>query len=188
MSVDTSRWQFTSVDFLQMARTGILNEDDRVELIDGEVRVMSPIGPSHSGVGDCLNELLIQALAQRANVRVKSSVLLNEFTQPQPDVAILRRRTDFYRDKLPEPNDILLLIEVADSSRKYDRDEKIPRYAAAGILETWLIDLAAATVKQYLQPAAAGYQSVRTFVRGQTFNAMSLPGLTLALNDIFGQS
>ena len=186
MSIETSRRQFSSTDFRKMAEHGIINEDERVELIDGEVCTMSPIGPRHMAIVRRLNEFFIQSLAGRATIGVQDSIELNDFTQPQPDITVLRKRADYYSSQLARPEDILLVVEVADSSLHFDHHEKVPRYAAAGIREVWLVDVESETVSQFTEPRGDAYQSMKSFVRGQTIDAMTSIGLSLSVVDILG--
>jgi Uma2 family endonuclease len=154
-----SRHRLTVADYRRMEETGILRPDDRVELIAGEIIDMSPIGSLHAAVVDLLASLFHQHCGPRAIVRVQSPILLDEASAPQPDLAILRPRADFYRDALPGPADVLLLVEVADSSLPFDLAAKVPLYAAAEIAETWVIDAATLTTHRFRQPAGGRYTS-----------------------------
>ncbi|NJN48119.1 MAG: Uma2 family endonuclease, partial [Candidatus Competibacteraceae bacterium] len=136
-----TRHRLSVEDFQRMAQTGILNDDDRIELIAGDLIDMAPIGSEHAGVIDWLTRTLILATAQQAIVRIQSSLVLDDRSQPQPDVLVLRPREDFYRRAHPRPDDVLLLIEVADTSVRFDREVKIPLYARQGVPEVWLVDL-----------------------------------------------
>src|ERR1041384_3203670 len=130
-----TRWQFTVDDYHRMTEAGILLEDDRVELIEGELIQMSAIGNRHNAAVDRLTELFVERLQHRGIVRVQGSVRLNERNEPQPDLVILRRRPDFYERSTAGPDDIFLVIEVADSSLDFDREIKAPLYARTGIQE-----------------------------------------------------
>ena len=140
--------RFTVDDFARMGEAGIFTEDDRVELIGGEVRDMAPTSPPHAWAVSRLGELLITRLAGRVHVRVQNPIRLGPHTEPQPDLAVARR-TRAYVNRHPDAADVLLVIEVADSSLPFDRSEKAPRYyGRVGIAETWLVDLAARTVRR----------------------------------------
>ncbi len=178
-----SRRRFNIEEYYRMARAGILTEDDRVELIDGEVLEMTPIGPRHAITVDRLNELLVIRLAGTAIVRVQSPIRLSDDTEPEPDLAVLRRRSG-YGEAHPTADDVLLLIEVAETSADYDRGIKLPRYARAGIPETWLVDLTGDIVEQYTGPRADQYNSKQTLERGQTISAQSI-SLSLPVDAIF---
>jgi Uma2 family endonuclease len=186
MALQIARWQFTVADYHRMRETGILAEDDRVELIDGEVRAMSPISPSHAALVRRLNATLGKRLGDTAIVSVQDPVQLNDYSEPQPDLAVLRPDAGFYAEHHPVPEDILLVIEVAGSSVDYDRDEKIPRYAQAGIREAWLIDIAQGTVEQCTHPLAHGYGSKQTLKRGDVVRATTVAELALPVDQILG--
>jgi Uma2 family endonuclease len=186
MAVQMHRWQFTVADFARMAEAGIFAEDDRVELIDGEVRVMSPIGPRHAAIVKRLNALLSRQVADHALVSVQDPIQLTDYTEPQPDIAVLRAREDFYAQALPMPADVLLVVEVAETSLAYDREEKIPRYAQALIPEVWLIDVERETVTQYTHPDGTRYHGAQTLSRGQRLVSYTVSTLQLAVESIFG--
>jgi Uma2 family endonuclease len=185
MSVVTQRYQFTVDDFARMLDAGIIEEHERVELIDGEVRQMFAIGPLHIFLVNRLTAILTKQLSDRAIVSVQNSVVLNDFTQPQPDFVILRLKEDFYKDALARPNDVHLIIEVADSSLEYDRDEKVPRYAQMRIPEVWLVDANAKEVTQYARPDAGAYQRVRPFGPDEELKSVEIESLSLSINDLF---
>ena len=184
---DIQRYRFNVDEFARMGEAGVFTEDDRVELIDGEVLEMSPIGSPHAGTVNRLNELLVTRLAGRANVIVQNPIRLDRHTEPQPDLVVARRRKDFYTDRHPEPADVLLVIEVADSSLRYDRTEKVPRYARAGIPETWLVDIQAGTVTLYADPGPEGYARQQVRRRGDRIAAASVPVPGLAVDDVLGE-
>lgn len=168
-----------------MRETGILSEDDRVELIDGEVRVMSPIGPVHAAIVKRLNTLLNRLLPDTVILSVQDPIQLDDYSEPQPDLAVLQYRADFYTHRHPVADDVLLVIEVSDTTVDYDRDEKLPRYAAANIAEAWLIDVNSFTVEQYLQPRNGKYLVKRLTERGDTISAQSIASLQLDVDHIF---
>ena len=180
------RRRFDVDAFARMGAAGVFAEDERVELIDGEVREMTPIGPPHAGIVNRLNELLVTHLAGRATVIVQNPIRLDRRTEPQPDLVVARRRKDFYAGRHPGPGDVLLVIEVADSSARYDRAEKAPRYGRAGIPETWLVDVEAGAVTAYAGPGPEGYARQRVRRRGERMVAASVPDLDLAVDDVFG--
>ena len=148
---------FTVDEYHAMARVGILGEDDRVELIEGEVVMMSPVDSRHAACVDVLAELLIRASDHRTAVRVQSPIRLGESTEPEPDLCVLVRRDDAYGESLPEPEDVLLVIEVSDTTRDYDRRVKARVYARHGIRQFWLVDLGGRTVEAYRTPGPDGY-------------------------------
>jgi Uma2 family endonuclease len=159
-----------------------------VELIEGEIVEMPPIGVNHASVVDRLATTLIRLVAPRqANVRIQNPVRLNELSEPQPDVCLLKPRADFYASGHPGPEDVLLLIEVADTTLDYDLQVKIPLYAAAGVPEVWVVNLAAAAVEIYRRPAEDGYAEHRTAGRGQSLTPGALPEIVLSVDEVLGQ-
>ena len=152
------RHGFSRDDYYRMAAAGILGEDDRVELIEGAIIDMAPIGSRHGGAVMRLDHALQQVIGPNAQVSVQNPLLLNDRTEPQPDLLVLRPRPDFYSREHPGPADVFLLIEVAETSLVYDRDVKLPLYAAHGISEAWLVDLEGGRLGVYRQPGPAGYR------------------------------
>lgn len=151
------RHRFSVDDYERMGQAGVLGEDDRVELLEGEIVDMTPIGSRHAACVDRLTAVFSERLGGRAIVRVQNPVRLDDWSEPQPDIALLRVRDDYYAGAHPGPDDVLLLVEVADASAASDRLSKLPLFAAAGIAETWLLDLTASTVEIYRDPAAGRY-------------------------------
>ena len=184
-AVEPQRWQFTVADFMRMGEAGILSEDDRVELIDGEVCAMSPVGANHAAVVKRLNALFARLMSSNAILGVQDPIQLNESSELVPDIAILRYREDFYGIDHPGPGDVLLLIEVADSSLHYDRGEKQWRYVQAGIPEYWVVDIVGRRVFQYVDPEEAGYRTERIFGEGDVINCAFTPDVSLLVSEFF---
>ena len=180
------RYRFTVDEFARLGEAGIFTADDRVELIDGEILEMTPIGPPHAWIVDRLTEIVVTRLAGKAHVRVQSPVRLDSRTQPQPDLAIARRSRS-YAARHPEPRDLLLVVEVADSSLRYDRLEKVPRYGRAGIPETWLVDVEARAVTVHSEPGPDGYARQQVRERGDRLVASGVPALGFPVDDLFGE-
>jgi Uma2 family endonuclease len=178
----TRRW--TVHEYHRMGEAGILGEDDRVELIDGEVVEMAPIGGWHAGRVTQLTRLLGRQLAEEFLLAVQNPVRLGERDEPQPDLSVIRDRD--YGRSLPEPADVLLVVEVADTSLAYDRSVKLPNYARAGIPEAWLVDLNGAVVLQCTEPAADGYRRVLPRRAGDVLRSDALPGLSVAVAAVLG--
>ena len=185
MSVVVQRRPFSIEDFARMVDVGILGKDERVELIGGEVRQMLPIGSLHAAIVNRLNALLTERLVHRAIVSVQNPVVLTDFTEPLPDLVVLRLRDDYYRKALPRASDVILLIEVADTTLEYDRDDKVPKYARMGIPEVWLVDANGQEVTQYSRPDASSYHDVRTFGLGRELQSVEIQPLNLSVDDIF---
>jgi len=179
-------YRFTADVYMRMAEQGIIPAGARVELIDGEIIEMSPIGSRHNAFVDRLTRLLVTKLGDTAIVRVQGSIRLDERVMPQPDFTVLRPRGDFYEDDLPGAADVMLLVEVADSSLSYDRSEKSRLYARYGIPEYWLLDLVQNTVLVHTEPGPMGYQHIEIRSRHDAWNSHSLPGLRVGGPDIFG--
>ena len=171
-------------DFAKMCEVGILSADDHVELIDGELVETPPMGPPHAGVVNELARVLILRLGDNAHVRVRSSVLLSRYTQPEPDLAVVRPDLDQYLQRHPGPRDILIAIEVADSSLTFDREQKMPRYAAAGVPEAWLVNVRARTITVYTDPSPTGYRASRTLEWTDELVAIAIDGLRITFEDI----
>ncbi|HEX7185073.1 MAG TPA: Uma2 family endonuclease [Thermoanaerobaculia bacterium] len=175
---------FTRDEYYAMAEAGILKPADRVELIEGEIFRMTPIGKGHAGCVNHVNRLFTAPLADRAVVAVQNPVYLNNFSEPEPDIAVLRFRSDFYRGDHPTPDDVLLLIEVADSSLEHDRRRKIPLYARSGIPETWLVNLNDNVLEVYRAPSRDGYREVRRLRRGDRIAPLAFPDLVIPVDAI----
>jgi Uma2 family endonuclease len=186
MTVQLLRRRFTVFEYHRMGQTGILSEDDRLELLEGEIVEMAPIGSRHQAAVDRLNELCTSRVAATATVRVQGPVRLGEDTEPQPDLTLLRRRTDFYALAHPGPGDVLLLVEVSDTSADYDREVKVPLYARYGIAEVWLVDLDMGVVEAYRKLTAEGYQEISQARHGQRLSPEAFPDLELAVDHILG--
>jgi Uma2 family endonuclease len=187
MTVQLLRRKFTVEQYHKMVESGILSEDDRLELIRGEIIEMSPIGTKHAACLNRLVNLLVQLLGKRIIAAAQNPVALNNNSEPQPDVALLKPRDDFYETAHPQAQDIFLLIEVSDSTVMYDREEKIPLYAQANIEEVWLVDINEQIVEVYQQPTAAGYQLMQKFSCGQTLSIKAFPDVNITVNEIFGR-
>ncbi len=182
--MEVKRRRFSVHDYHRMGEAGILHEDDRVELIEGEIVEMTAIGTRHFSCVNGLTRMLVMKVGDEAIISVQNPVRLNEYTEPQPDLAVIRPRD--YRESLPEPDDVLLLIEVSDTTLAYDRGIKLPLYARAGIREVWIVDLPNETIEPYTSPSGDGYRRVEQMRRGQTLESILLPGLTPSVDEVLG--
>lgn len=180
-----SRFKFTTQQYHLMHEAGVFNEGDRLELINGEIKTMSPIGRKHVACIIRLDKLIQKKLGDRVMVSTQNSICLDDNSQPQPDLAILKPRDDFYEAGLPTPEDILLIIEVADSSIDYDRHEKAPLYASAGIPEMWLFDVNKKAIEGYSQPSALGYKHIHRYDEGDTLAMRAFPDINFNWNELF---
>jgi Uma2 family endonuclease len=185
MATVRARYRFTVDDFHRMAAAGVFTEDDRVELLEGEITVMSPIGDRHVACVDFLNDRLGEALRGRALVRVQSPVRLGPHSAPQPDIALLRRSADYYRTAPAIARDVLLIIEVSDTDVEYDR-AKLPLYAESGVPETWIVDLRAGRIEVHRQPRGARYEHTRILERGAIVIPEAFPDVALDTQELFG--
>lgn len=170
-----------------MGDAGLFGENARVELLDGEVMEMAPIGSRHAGTVNALTRLLVTATRDRAVVAVQNPVVLDARSEPQPDVALLAPRDDDYRHAHASPEEILLLIEVSETSLDYDRDWKAPYYARAGVGECWVVDLETETVVVMRAPSPDGYRERRLLGRGDALDIAALPDVTLGVDEVFGR-
>jgi Uma2 family endonuclease len=182
-----TRHRLDADEYYRMAEAGILGEDDRIELIDGELIDMAPIGQDHASSVNSLNEALVLAFTGRAIISPQNPVRLDRFNEPQPDFAVFRSRADNYRTgERPGPADVLLLIEVADSSLRFDRTIKLPLYARAGIAEVWIIDLMRRVLNAYRRPAGDGYDEMTTHQPGDSVGLALAPDIRIPLDRVFG--
>lgn len=180
------RYRFSLDDYEQMIKHGILGENDRVELIRGELVTKMPIGDPHASCVDRLNRLLMRLIDEAtAFVRIQNPVVVVD-SRPEPDVAIVVARDHEYAAAAPRPDDILLLIEVADSTLAYDRTEKLSLYAEAGVREYWIANVNQPSVEVYRDPQPTGtYADARVATLGETLSILNLPGVTLTVDQIF---
>ena len=176
--------RFTVDDYHRMAADGILGPDERVELIQGEVVEMTPIGSRHAAVVNQLNDMLVHAANQQAIVSVQNPLRLSMHDEPEPDLALLRPRADRYSRALPDAEAVLLVVEVAESSLPYDRDTKLPLYARSGIPEVWLVDLAENVIEVYSGPAESGYRDKEPLAVGEAIEVAALDGSRLEVAEI----
>jgi len=184
MAAPTLHRTFTVAEFERMVEIGILSDDERVELLGGEINYMSPIGVHHAHTVRVLNNLLNRQIGHAAIIDVQNPIRLNDNSMPLPDLAALRLQN--YRSALPTPADVLLVIEVADSSLAYDRGSKFPRYAAAAIPEAWLVDLAAGIVERHTEPRDGLYRQITIARTGDTLASTVLTELTIPVDAVLG--
>ena len=186
MSVQFQKHCFNVQDYHRMVEVGLLSKDSRVELIEGEIVEMSPIGSTHGGAVKRSSAFLNRVLGDAVIVSVQDPIHLNDFSEPQPDLALLKPRRDFYSNSHPTPEDVLVVIEVIDSSVSYDRNIKVPLYARAGIAETWLMVLQKAVIEVHSHPRNGKYQKIRRLKRGKTLQSQILPELSYRVEDLLG--
>lgn len=178
--------RFDADEYHWMGRVGILRHDEHVELIEGIIIQMSPIGSVHSACVDRFNQRFTTRIGERAIVRVQGPVRLSDRSEPQPDIALLRWRDDFYQDRSARVEDVFLIVEVADSSLAYDLGLKLSMYAHAGIDETWVADLPHHRLLAFSRPVDGSYQDRRVVMPGDSIAPLSFPDVVLTHIEIFG--
>lgn len=186
MAVELKRRRFTRAEYHRMAETGILKPNARVELIDGEIIEMSPIGGPHVACVDRLTRIFTRGVGDDTIVRIQGSIALSDDGEPEPDVVLLRFREDFYASDPATERDVLLIVEVADTSELYDRTTKGPLYACHGIPELWIADLSRQWVTRFTDPTPGDYATSRVYRRGESLTPLAFPDLAVAVNSILG--
>ena len=177
-------YRFTIDEYIRMGEAGIFHEDSRVELIEGEIIQMAAIGGNHVGCVNALNALLVPRLIGLATVSIQNPVRLSNRSEPLPDVALLR--PDMPRNAVPATTDVLLLIEVADSTLLWDRSRKMPLYAASAIHEAWLVNLVGELIERHTEPRDGIFRQVTTYRRDDTITSTELPALSLLVDKVLG--
>jgi Uma2 family endonuclease len=179
------RHRLTVRDYHRLGEAGVLGRGDRVELLEGQLVDMSPIGPRHALATDILARLLLSAVGERAWVKVQNPIVLDDTSEPQPDFAVVRQPWDGYPHAHPRPPDVYLLIEVADSSLGFDLGAKLELYARAGIREFWVVDMTANRVLVHRQPEGGRYAAVTVSGLSDTLQAEAMPEVTIPVARIF---
>jgi Uma2 family endonuclease len=175
--------KFTADEYERLVELGIFGEDERLELIDGDIVEMAPIGHRHGACGSRLNLLLVEGLRRRAFVWVNGPARLAIDSVPEPDLALLRPRS--YQTGAPRPDDVLLIVEVAESSLRYDRTRKLRLYARAGIAEYWIVDVAGGAIERYRSPEGETYRERRRAGRGESLAPAAFPDVVMSVDDVF---
>lgn len=183
MQTEATKKLFTIDDYYRIAETGVFAPDDRVELIEGEILEMSPIGPRHAA---CVNRLTraFRPIDDRAVLSVQNPTHLNLYNAPQPDLLVLKPREDFYAGGHPVPEDVLLAVEVSETTLRYDQRVKVPLYARTGIREVWVVDVTADRLYVYRDARDGAYQAVSTLGRGESVAPVAFPDFVLKVDSI----
>lgn len=168
-----------------MGEAGVFAPDARLELIEGEILEMAPIHPPHAGTVNILNAMFVRLAADHAVVAVQNPAVIAQTSMPQPDFALLKPRRDGYRRKHPTAADVLLAVEVADTTLKFDTGRKAHLYARCGIRELWVVDVNARAIRVFRDPTAAGYETVSVVPEDARVTAGALPQVTVAVADLF---
>jgi len=185
MHADIAKKLFTVDEYYRMGEAGILDHTLRTELINGEIIEMRPLGDRHMECVNRANTVLVPALMNRAIVSVQNAVRINNLTMPQPDLVLYKFRKDFYKGR-HESSDVLLLIEVSDSTFRYDRYVKLPLYASVGIREVWIEDLTNNRVAAFRDPAGKTYSTSLVFGAGESISPLAFPDMTIAIDEFLG--
>ncbi len=173
--------KFTVEEYYRMAEVGILHPEERVELICGEIVPMAPIGPQHNSGVIRLTEAFVALFRGVFVVMPQGSIRLNQYTEPEPDIALLKPRADYYADSLPTPDDLVIAIEVSDSTLAYDREVKVNLYAQASIPETWIMNLVDDCIEAFTGPGPEGYANHAVYHRGDRISPSTLPDVDFAV-------
>ena len=184
MAVDVERHRFSIEQFERMVQVGVLTENDRVELIDGEIVEMAAPSPDHSIPVQRLARLFIERLGDRAYVRVQDAVRIPPSSEPEPDLVLARPPDVRYLRRHPEPGDLLLIVEVSHNTHVYDRDLKLPLYSRSGVLEVWILDVPRERLEVYREPGPDGYGRVEVVDRGGSVAPERFPDVRVAVNDV----
>ena len=186
MRAEVTRKLFTTDEYYRMAEVGILTPGERVELIEGEIVRMSPIGLRHAACVNRTADLFMLNFRRKATVTVQNPAHLNQYNEPQPDILLLKHRDDYYASKHPSPEDILLLVEVSDTTLGFDLKVKIPLYAAMGVPEVWVADLRKNVIRVFRNPEAGQYRIVLTFNAGDSLSVLAFPDVVFNTRDLIG--
>jgi Uma2 family endonuclease len=186
MGAEVTKKLFTVDEYYRMADAGILTQDDRVELIEGEIIQMSPIGHRHAVCVNRAADVLISALKGRAVVSVQNPLRLNKYNEPQPDIVVFKWRADYYASKLYTPKDTLFVIEVSDTTLHYDTKIKLPIYAANGVKELWIENLKEDVLLVCRHAAEKTYKTQLTLRRGDSISALAFPDTAFKIEDLLG--
>ncbi len=184
MAVTLAKRLISAVEYHKMAEVGILKPTDKVELLNGEIIKMSPIGSMHAGYVNIIDELLSDALGKKVHINIQSPVRLDDHSEPEPDLLVLKRRKDHYLTRLPRPDDVYLLIEVADSTLEKDREVKALLYAEANISEYWILNIPDKQLEVFNNPQNGKYQN-QIIISGQKTAKFNAFDVTIKASDIF---
>lgn len=186
MQIEATRKRFTVDDYYRMAEIGILSENDRTELIEGEIIEMSPIGDPHLTAVNRATMIFARGIGDKVVVSVQNPAHMDRYNEPQPDVLLIRPREGFYGTGKPDPEDVVLLIEVSDTSLRFDRKVKVAIYARNRIREVWIIDLEGEAIHVYREPKGNTYASIETKERSEMISPQAFPDFSLKVSDLIG--
>lgn len=178
---------FSADEYYKMAEIGVLHEGDHIELIEGEILEMSPIGTPHISCVMRLNYLFNKYLSDKALVSAQNPVQLGSHSEPEPDIVLLKPREDFYETQKPKPADVLLLIEVSDFTLEYDRETKLPLYGKHGVKEVWIVNLPERQIEVYREPFPKGFREMRLYDAAQSVSPLAFPTIKLPVKKTLGE-
>lgn len=187
MTLDTERRRFTVDEYLHMWDAGVFDDEDRLELIEGEILVMPPVGPLHASSTAWLTQLIILAVGRDLIVWGQNPLRIGDWSLPLPDIALLRPEASRYATRHPRPEDVLLLVEVSDSTERKDRRVKAPLYARAGIPELWLVLLRRDHVEVHRDPGPDGYREITVLRRSEVLTPLALPEVRIGVDEVLGR-
>ena len=187
MLANIQRKMFTTGEYHRMAELGILRKQDHLELIKGVIYMAAAIGSQHAACVNRLTQLFVENFTGKAIVHVQNPVSIEEHSEPEPDIALLKPRADFYAQSHPKPEDVLLIIEVSDTTLSYDRETKVPLYAKSGIKDAWIVNLKEECVEVYTNPSEQGYDTLRKFRKGMIVTPSCFPDVDISVDEIIGQ-
>lgn len=179
-----AKHRFSVEEYYRMGETGVLKPDARVELLEGEIIDMSPIGPFHGSVTKQLIELFTSACRGRWTTAAQDPVRLDDHSEPQPDLMLVKRASDFYRNRHPAPRDVYLLIEISDTTLELDRENKLPAYGRCGIAEVWIVNINESTIEVYREPHFTGYASKTILRAGDKVAPQSFPDAVVDVGEL----
>ncbi|MCP9493500.1 MAG: Uma2 family endonuclease [Pyrinomonadaceae bacterium MAG19_C2-C3] len=186
MSLQIAKHCFTVREYHRMGEAGVFHPEARLELIEGEIIEMSPVGERHAACVKRLSRTLNRQVDDTVIVSTQDPILLDDGSEPQPDIALLKFRDDFYRNGHPRPEDVLLVIEVSDTTLQYDRRVKLPLYARAGISEALIFNLPDEQLEYHAQPTSGANRISGVFKRGEALQSSNVPGVTFDVDFILG--
>ncbi|MCP4109690.1 MAG: Uma2 family endonuclease [Desulfobacteraceae bacterium] len=184
MLAEIQRKKFSTTEYHRMAETGIFKEDERLELIEGVIINIAPVGSRHAACVARLNQLFVIGIGEKAIVRIRGPFTIGEFSEPEPDILLLESRNDFYSKAHPGPEHVFLVVEVSDTTLDYDRNFKIPLYARAGIREAWIVNLQETYIEVYSTPSKQGYKMLRKYYEGDILTVSSFPDMNIAVDEL----
>lgn len=186
MAINTPKRRFSVEEYHRLALSGILKEEDKVELVQGEIVEMSPIGPKHASTVTRIVRLLTEIFRDQYLISPQNPIQLGLDSEPEPDIVILKEKADFYATRHPKAEEVVFIIEVADSTLQYDKEVKLALYAQSGIAEYWIVDLQAHQLMIHSFPDGNTYQQLKCFQSGEDVFSTLLPN-TIALVDVMGE-